>query len=103
MKLKYFFLIASIMTISALTGCRTGIWGNEEVPVVKEQPVAPAPIVVDGVRATYADVVDKTSPAVVQIEARQQAQQTAVPKGRAPGEDLLRQFGFPEQPQRPQI
>jgi serine protease Do len=104
MKSKYcLFVLLAILAI-AVSGCRTGILGGEEAPVARDQPIAPAPIVVDGVRASYADVVDKTSPAVVQIEARQQAQQTVAPKGgRAPGDDLLRQFGFPEQNQRPQI
>ncbi len=103
MKLKYLVLIGLIACLSALAGCRTGIWGSDEVSPSAEQPVAPAPLVVDGVRASYADVVDKTSPAVVQIEARQQARQTVDPRGQAPGEDLLRQFGFPAPNQRPQI
>jgi serine protease Do len=103
MNAKHFFLIGTIVISLALSGCRTGLLGAQESPAVKEQRIAPAPIVVDGVRASYADVVDKTSPAVVQIEARQQAQQTAAPRGQAPGDDLLKQFGFPEQNQRPQI
>ena len=103
MKAKYLVIIALILSFSALTACRTGILDGDEVSTVKEQPAAPAPIVVDGVRASYADVVEKTSPAVVQIEARQQARQAAVPRGQSPGDDLLRQFGFPEQNQRPQI
>ncbi len=103
MKFKYLLLILLIASFSTFLGCRTGILGNDEVKPVAEQPTAPAPLVVDGFRTSYADVVDKTSPAVVQIEARQQARQTVDPRGQAPGEDLLRQFGFPAPNQRPQI
>ncbi|CAN5146491.1 DegQ family serine endoprotease [soil metagenome] len=103
MKFKYLLLILLITSFSTLSGCRTGIWGNEGVKPMAEQATVPAPLVVDGFRTSYADVVDKTSPAVVQIEARQQARQIQVPRGRNPGDDLLRQFGFPDQNQRPQI
>lgn len=102
MKLKYIVLTAVFTSVALVAGCRTGLLGGEEVPPVTQPPVAPAPLVVDGVRASYADVVDKTSPAVVQIEARQQSRQPQAPGGQ-PGEDLLRQFGFPNQNQRPQI
>jgi Do/DeqQ family serine protease len=103
MKFKYLLLILLIASFSTFLGCRTGILGNDDVKPVAELPAAPAPLVVDGFRTSYADVVDKTSPAVVQIEARQQARQTVDPRGQAPGEDLLRQFGFPAPNQRPQI
>ncbi len=102
MKLKYIVLLVAITSVALSASCKTGLLGGEEVPPVAEKP-APAPLVVDGVRASYADVVDKTSPAVIQIEARQQARQTVDPRGQAPGEDLLRQFGFPSPNQRPQI
>ena len=102
MKFKYPVIIA-FLAASLATGCNTGLLGGGEVQPVNEPPVAPAPLVVDGVRTSYADVVDKTSPAVVQIEARQQVRQTITPRGESPADDLLRQFGFPNQNQRPQI
>lgn len=99
MKLQYVFLAVAFLSLGLFAGCRTGLLGGQEPPPVVEKP-APAQVVVDGVRASYADVVDKTSPAVVQIEARQQARQVQAPGGQ---DDLLRQFGFPNQNQRPQI
>lgn len=97
-------LILSISLISAvgLTGCNTGLLSSDQ-PLAPAQPMAPpAPIVVDGVRTSYADVVEKTSPAVVRIEAEV--------KGR-PGsqtqlnlEDLFRPGqGQGQQQQRPQL
>ena len=103
MKAKYLALITLVLCYLTVTGCRTGILNGDESSAAREQPAAPAPIVVDGVRASYADVVEKTSPAVVQIEARQQARQADGSRRISPGDDLLRQFGFPEQNQRPQI
>ena len=51
------------------SGCRTGLLGGEEAPAAKPADRPAPPIVVDGVRTSYADVVEKTSPAVVRIEA----------------------------------
>lgn len=99
MNLKYLISVALVACFAA--GCSTGLLGGGDVQPVQEAPVAPAPLVVDGVRTSYADVVDKTSPAVVQIEARQQSRQTETRRGQSPEEDLLRQFGIPNQ--RPQI
>ncbi len=58
-------------------------------------PVAapPSPIVVDGVRTSYADVVEKASPAVVRIEADQKARPQA--PSRSPLDDFFR--GLPGQ------
>ncbi len=94
-----------VISTVAISGCKTGLLGGTEVPAAS-QPMAPAAqIVVDGTRTSYADVVEKTSPAVVRIEASQkQKPQVTVPQGQFPGgEDLLRQFQLPQQNRRPQI
>lgn len=65
MKSRAIFLL-SLLTITALlTGCRTGLLGGKSDP----NSGTPLPLVVDGVRTSYADVVEKTSPAVVRIDA----------------------------------
>jgi len=76
-KFTGFLLILSLFLMS---GCKFGQFGGQtDVPTETTQapqPLAPpAPIVVDGVRTSYADVVQKTSPAVVRIEAEIKARQ----------------------------
>jgi serine protease Do len=101
------FLLASlIFGIALFTGCRTGLFGGNEIPAAGEPVPPPAPLVVDGVRTSYADVVEKTSPAVVRIEAesklrRSEQQQPQVnPFG---DDDFFRQFPMPRQNPRPRI
>lgn len=96
--------IVLLLTASALAGgCKTGLFGGDVAPNVAGQQAPPPPVVVDGMRTSYADVVEKTSPAVVRIavEHKEKASQTQ----QMP--DLLRQFGLPgqtpNQNQRPQI
>lgn len=62
-------LLAALVAVSS--GCGTG-WlspesANPAEQAKEERP--PEPVVVDGVRTSYADVVAKTTPAVVQITA----------------------------------
>ena len=53
-------------------------------------------------RTSYADVVEKTSPAVVRIEADHK--EKAQPQTQFPGgDDFFKQFQMPQQNQRPQI
>ncbi|HKP70495.1 MAG TPA: DegQ family serine endoprotease [Pyrinomonadaceae bacterium] len=99
------FLIV-LAVVTALTGgCRTGLFGREEIPAT-EPAAPPAPLVVDGVRTSYADVVEKTSPAVVRIEAESKSsranQQQQQPQVNPFGDDDL--FRMPQQrPQQPRI
>ena len=100
------FLLASLLVAAAFAGgCRTGLFGGSEVPAPVEPTTPPVPLVVDGVRTSYADVVEKTSPAVVRIEAesktrRTQDQPEVNPFG---GDDFFRQFPVPKQNQQPRI
>lgn len=89
--------IGSVLIFSALaTGCK-GLFGSE---TPSAPPPPPAPVVVDGVRTSYADVVERTSPAVVRIEIEHKEKASKV---QAPGDDFFRQFQVPQQNQRPQI
>ena len=99
------FLLISFLAASVLfAGCRTGLLGGEETPSAPAQPAAPAaPIVVDGVRTSYADIVEKTSPAVVRIEADHKSRSSNTGQGSPFGDDdFFRQFQIPRQ-QTPQI
>jgi Do/DeqQ family serine protease len=92
-----------LISAAAFSGCRTSLFGGGEAPQAPAPQQPAAPIVVDGTRTSYADVVEKTSPAVVRIEAehknRVPNRQTA-PFG---DDDFFRQFPMPRQDQRPQI
>lgn len=87
----------------AASSCKMGTMANEQ----PQTPAAPsAPVVIDGIRTSYADVVDRTSIAVVRIEAeiKEKAAQ-AGPQGPMQfpfGDDFFRQFPQ-QQPQRPQV
>lgn len=96
------YLIVPVFTFAVvLSGCKTGLFGGEEVAPVS-QPVTPAaPIVVDGTRTSYADVVVKTSPAVVRIEADHK-QKSGPASQQGPEDDFFKQFQLPQQ-RRPQV
>ena len=98
-KLPVFLIVLSFLV--AATGCRSGQFGGQTFSSSETQaqqpPPPPAPVVVDGMRTSYADVVDKTSPAVVRIESDIRAKQ---PQGQQL--DLDDFFNFPGQPQQPQ-
>ena len=63
-----------ISTVFVFSGCRSSLFGNES-PAAQQPLAQPAPVVVDGVRTSYADLVEKTSPAVVRIASERKAQQ----------------------------
>ncbi len=101
MLIKHFFLTILIVLAAFIAGCKTGLLGGVETPAAHPQ-APPAPVVIDGMRTSYADVVDKTSPAVVRIEADHK--EKATPQTQFPGgDDFFKQFQMPKQNQRPQI
>jgi len=104
MSIKTFFYFA-LFAVSVISGaCKTGILaGSEAPPTVNSAPAAP--LVVDGNRTSYADVVDKTSPAVVRIEAEHKENQQNQPQMVPFGDDMFRQMPQQRQMpnQRPQI
>lgn len=69
MFIRNFLLTVSVSSLVLLSGCKTGLLGGDDQPAPVQPAAPPAPIVVDGTRTSYADVVEKTSPAVVRIEA----------------------------------
>lgn len=99
----------SVFTLFAMlivfTGCKSGLLSGDNVnlPQTQQSQQPQAPVVVDGVRTSYADIVQKTSPAVVRIAAERKAQQT--PQGQFPFGDLFREFlpNMPQQQQRPRV
>jgi serine protease Do len=108
MKVRNFLSLLLIFSVAAVAGCRTNLFSGENntaTPTENQPSTPPAPLVVDGVRTSYADVVEKTSPAVVRIDAERKtkAQPEQFPFG---DDDFFRQFAprqNPQQPQRPQV
>ena len=105
-KFLSFFLIVSLCTMA---GCKSNLMGGQIAPPTQDQAqpqTPPAPLVVDGTRTSYADVVEKTSPAVVRIESEIKAKEMQPQiQQQSPLDDF---FNFPQmpqgrQPQRPQI
>ncbi|MCU1291017.1 MAG: protease Do [Acidobacteria bacterium] len=73
MNIKILSSLFIILSLIGFSGCRTNLFSGEDASTqtTQNQPsTTPAPIVVDGVRTSYADVVEKTSPAVVRIESQ---------------------------------
>lgn len=108
--INYKFLsVLLVVSLSALAGCKSNLLGTPDAPAQAQlqPPAPPAPVVVEGVRTSYADVVEKTSPAVVMIRSERKAK--SAPQQSPYGDDpQLREFfkNLPQQPnsqQRPQI
>lgn len=99
-KLIIFLLLTSVAFVSS---CRTSLFGGDVPTTSQPQETAP-PVVVDGMRTSYADVVQKTSPAVVRIEAiHKERGNSSMQMPQFPGGDEFRQFQLPQQNQRPQV
>ena len=99
-----------IISLLSLAGCKTNFLSGSDTASSapeQQQQAPPAPVVVDGIRTSYADVVDKTSPAVVMIRSERKAK--TAPQQFPFGDDpQFREFfkNLPQQPnqqQRPQI
>ena len=105
MSIKNLVIISVIASASIVSACKTGLLGGVETPAVNQAPAAPAapvaPLVVDGNRTSYADVVERTSPAVVRIEAEHKATKASVQQ-QGPADDFFKQFQGPQQ-KRPQV
>lgn len=106
MNFKKLSTLLLALSVATAAGCRTNLFSGSDKPAAESQTQnqAPAaPVVVDGVRSSYADVVEKTAPAVVQIfsERKSKAQPQQFPFG---DDEFFRQFG-PRQPQQqgPQV
>ncbi|MEO7660075.1 MAG: trypsin-like peptidase domain-containing protein, partial [Pyrinomonadaceae bacterium] len=102
MSINKLLIIVVLASVSITGGCKTGLLGGDDVPAASQPPAAVAPVVVDGMRTSYADVVERTSPAVVRIEAdhKQKEQSQIQMPG---GDEFFRQFQIPQQRQRPQV
>lgn len=97
---KKFVLVILVALGLVFSGCKTGLLTGAEPAAPPSQPPPAAPISVDGVRTSYADVVEKTSPAVVRIEADHHSKAQPMIQFPFGDDDLFRQMPVPKQNQR---
>jgi len=97
-------LITAIAAAGLSFSCAGGLLpGTEAAPPSSNNTPAPAPVVVNGVRTSYADVVEKTSPAVVQIRMEKKQAADTGSMQMPFGDDFFRQFGQPAPNRGPRI
>lgn len=103
MRIRFLSGLLILVSLAVFSGCKSNLLTGEQPNIQPPPPAPSAPIVVDGVRTSYADVVEKTSPAVVRIESQIKTQ--AQPQQQFPfgDDDFFKQFQTPRQNQRPQI
>lgn len=100
---KRFLGIVLVTAALSFSACKSSFLGGNDVPPAPEAPPPAAPVSVDGVRTSYADVVEKTSPAVVRITAEHKTKAPAQQQFPFGDDPLFRQFQIPQQNQGPQI
>ena len=94
--------LLTVFSLIFINGCsRMGTQSDFDSAKTQSTPLAP--VVVDGIRTSYADIVDRVAPAVVKINVESRAK--AAPQSRSPLEELFPGFpqGQQQQQQRPQI
>ena len=104
LKTKNLLLAFLLFSLLVSAGCGANWLSGENAPPTPQEPqTPPAPIVVDGVRTSYADIVDKTAPAVVNISSERKAAQNSPQQYPFGDDDFFRQFQLPQQQQRPPV
>ncbi len=96
-----FILVLVILASLGASGCKAGLFGSDIPSAPAEAPAPAAPVVVEGIRTSYADVVEKSSPAVVRILSEGKAKTQAIEESPF-GDDFFKRFQSPQQ-QRPQL
>jgi serine protease Do len=98
-KLMAFFLL-TIFSVAAFSGCsRLNFQSGENSAKPESTPLQP--VVVDGIRTSYADIVDRVASAVVKINVEQRVK--TAPQAQSPFEEFFKDFQqSPQQQQLPQ-
>src|SRR5262245_47373847 len=103
MSYKQLLLIFVLTAFGSTLGCKTNLLGGEQQPPVAQPAPQPAPVSVDGIRTSYADIVERTSPAVVRIESDIKTKGGQVMQFPFGDDDFFRGLPMQPQQQRPQI
>jgi Do/DeqQ family serine protease len=99
-KTRVWVFLAGVLSLSVFLsgGCKSNLLGADNVPSApaNQAPAPAAPLVVDGVRASYADIVDKVAPAVVKVNSEHK--EKADKQSGAPDNQIIPfPFGAPQQ------
>ncbi|MEP6849975.1 MAG: DegQ family serine endoprotease [Acidobacteriota bacterium] len=97
---KNFVLLVLLVFTLFISGCKTSLLGGSESPAPPAQAPPATPVSTDGVRTSYADVVEKTSPAVVRIEADHHSKSQPMVQFPFGNDDMFRQGPAPKPNQR---
>jgi serine protease Do len=101
MSIKTIGSLVLVFSVAFGAACNTGLLSGERAPDEQAPPAAPpAPVVVDGVRTSYADIVERASPAVVRIEAESRNRPQGQAQPQSPFDDFFRQLPQPRGNQR---
>ena len=79
-------ILAGVLGLSVfLSGGCKNMFGGENLSSGTNQPASPpAPLVIDGTRASYADIVEKVSPAVVKVNSEHKEKKQSQGQGETP-------------------
>lgn len=92
-------LLLTFFSLVFINGCSRLRMQNESAsPQTQSTPLQP--VVVDGIRTSYADIVDRVASAVVKVNVESRAK---TPQSQSPLKDFFRGFPQQQQQQRPQI
>ncbi len=98
-------LILAVFSLLVLGACKSSVLKPDTPPPEVESKPALPPIATDGTRNSYADIVERASPAVVKVMVQQKTKPPTADRQSSPfGDDFFKDMpGAPQQQQRPQI
>src|SRR5688572_17899263 len=97
--IKFSFVLTIVFSLLLAGGCKSA-WQEQtdSTPQTETAPIQPAPpVLADGSRASYADIVERVSPAVVNINVEQKSKPNQSPQSQLPFGDFFR--NLPDSPQ----
>ena len=101
----YKFAALFLSSIFIFSGCTSDFFGGGSAPAAKEETetkAPPAPVIIDGIRTSYADLVEKATPAVVQITSTLKNSKAKKTAG-SPFEEFFKQLPRSPQNQQPRL
>lgn len=99
-------LLTLVLAGLSLTGCKSDLFSTgEKPPAIESKPALP-PVLTDGTRTSYADIVERVAPTVVTINVKHKVKASSGPQGQSNPDlpDFFRNMPFgQQQPRGPQV